>query len=167
MDNLGLSTSSSSTSVSTQYDDSSEGTLSSLWSDFKGAVNKIFGNTDERIESAESAPEVTPSIDTTSSSGNLPSEMTVDKSVTVTPLSEPIQFEPVNSARNIQEYIEDKEDAVAEEEKSTQESTTPVIMDNSHNVGPTSINTTNNTTILVNRAKESFIESMNIKSRNY
>lgn len=168
VDDLGLSASSSSTSVSTQSSNNdSEGMLSSLWSDFKGAVNKIFGNGDEAIEPTESAPEVTSSVDMTSSSGNLPSEMTVDKSATVTPLSEPIQFEPVNSARSIQEYIENKEDAVTEEEKSTQESTTPVIMDNSHNVGPTNINTTNNTTILVNRAKESFIESMNIKSRNY
>ena len=103
----------------------------------------------------------------TPKSSTLPSELTVDSSTAVTPLSEPIQLEPVTSARNIQEYIENKEDAIAEEEKAAQESTTPVIMDNSHNVGPTNINTTNNTTVLVNRTKESFIESMNIKSRNY
>lgn len=167
VDNLGLSTSSSSTSASTQSSSNdSEGMLSSLWSNFKGAVNNLFGNGSEGTEPTESAP-ITPSINMTPKSSTLPSELTVDSSTAVTPLSEPIQFEPVTSARNIQEYIENKEDAIAEEEKAAQESTTPVIMDNSHNVGPTNINTTNNTTVLVNRTKESFIESMNIKSRNY
>lgn len=169
--NLGLTSKSSSTPISTQPSTSSndsEGMLSSLWSNFKGAVNNLFGNENSSDESTEESPEIIPSDNVASRSSALPSELTVDSNLsTVTPSSEPIQFEPVTSARNIQEYIENKDDEAAEDEKSTQESTTPVIMDNSHNVGPTNINTTNNTTVLVNRTKESFIESMNIKSRNY